>query len=315
MMTMTAAMKQGLVGLSVMLATVVANGGTLAEYLASHYDPTITFNEGSYRESSSHCRLGAAFVTGRDPVTNASRVIALKQFRAALPVQDENRAVILMPPTGGENILDQKWANQLCSRGIRVVMVESFETTPEVGLDLGMYDKQALRSLVAIRQTAEFLNQSGSNSIGILGTSLGALQASFATVIDSRINTAVFIAGGMGLAQIVARSAEPEQARLREMRMKAWKLDQAGYDAAVAKAIHVDVLPFVEPTLKTRKKVLSVVALNDSYVPTETQMRLYNAFGKQGVITFDREHVNSIARTSIFDSLTIVNFLVRNLPK
>ena len=287
----------------------------LAELLAKRYDPRITFSEGETRESLRHCRVQDTFVEGTDPLTGGKRSISMKQYRAQLPVTTENRAVIIMPPTGGENILDDEWANQFCSRGIRVVVIQSFVTIEDSEIDLRMYDRNALRGLVAIRQTIDFLNKTGSQSVGILGTSLGALQASFATVIDPRLNTAVFIAGGLGLADIAAGSNEPIQKQLRETRKQTWKLDQAGYLAALKNAIHVDVGPFIDETLKSKKKVLSVIAMSDSYVPTPTQMRLYEAFGRQSVLTFEGDHVDSIKKTSMFKSLPVVNFLIQNLRK
>lgn len=309
-----------LVGLMVgSVAHALPSAQALRQFLDKHYDPKITYYQNDTKTSTSGCREGMAIVMGRDPISNNQRPIKIKQYRPALPAgvtsaPEANKAIIIMPPTGGENLLDQKYANQFCSRGFRVLIVESFLVLEDNGPDLAMYDRSALRSLVAIRQTANFLNATGSNSLGILGTSLGALQASFATVVDPRLNVATFIAGGMGLADIVAASGEPAQAQLREMRMANAKLNQTQYADQIRQAVHIDVLPLVDTAVLSKtKKVLCMVAMNDSYVPTPTQMRLYEAFGRQGVITFEGDHVDSIKRTAIFKSLAIVNFFLQNL--
>ncbi len=291
-----------------------SNPEVLSKRLDERYSRRISFNQTVVSKSSLNgCSLGSAYVQGLDPVTMTTREVTLKQYRPAASMPQSNRAVIIMPPTGGENVFDENYANQLCSRGVRVVILKSFQILPDSGMDLGMYDREAIRSLVAIRHTITFLNATGSKSVGILGTSLGALEASFATVIDPRLNTAVFIAGGVGLAEIVAKSEQKTTAQLRQFRMDAGHLTRDEYAEAVRKAIHIDVPPLLNPNLAKTKKVLCVLAMRDTYVPTSTQIRLYEAFGSQGVITFEDDHVETISRTATFKSLVIVNFLMKNL--
>jgi hypothetical protein len=204
----------------------------------------------------------------------------------------------------------------LCSKGIRAVIVSSFEMFPEQGLDLKMYDIEALRSLAAIRQTAEYLQRTGAKSIGLLGTSLGAIQGSFGVMVDDRINTATFIVGGLGLAQIAAASQEEGQAKLRRIRMDVWKLNQAQYAEKLRQSIHIDAVAYADdPTLAQRKKVLSIVALGDSYVPTENQMRLYNVWGRQQLITMEREHVSTVMRSAMMHAMEVYNFFDANMAR
>ncbi len=303
----------GFVGVVVSSFAQAAPPAALAQFIADRYDQHVTSFQSDIDTSLSGCRLGAAYVTGRDPVNRGQRTITLKQYRPAAPALESNRAVIIMPPTGGENVLDDKYANQLCSRGLRVVIVQSFEVLPDSNIDLGMYDRDALRSLIAIRQTVDFLTATGSHSIGILGTSLGALQASLATAVDSRISTATFIAGGLGLAAIIAKSNEPANAQLREIRLQKYNISQEQYEQSLNRAIHIDVAPFLDPSLAKTKKVLCVVAMNDTYVPTPTQFKLYDAFGRQGVITFEMDHVAAIEHAATFKSLAIINFFIQKM--
>ena len=256
--------------------------------------------------------MGRTFVTGKDPWTHKNRNIEIDEY-GALDGKTATRAVIIMPPTGGENLIDQRWAGQFCKNGIRAVIIKDFELLFNPGIDLSMYDHLALTSLVAIRQTVDYLTKSGSPTVGILGTSLGAIEASFAVVMDDRLKTATFIVGGMGLAQIAARSDEEGEKQLRDMRKQIWHMDQTQYEQALEKAVHIDVVPFIDPTLPARKKVLSIVAMDDTLVPTANQMSLYDAFGKQQVIPIEHEHVDTVVRTSLLHSKDVLDFFNRNL--
>jgi hypothetical protein len=275
-------------------------------------DKNITYFHSVEKQSIRHCPQGRTFITGREPWTLAKRDIVLNEYEAP----GSRRAVIIMPPTGGENVIDQSYANMLCSRGIRAVIVRSFELFPEDGVDLKMYDIEALRSLAAIRQTAEYLERTGTTSIGLLGTSLGAVQGAFGVMVDDRINTATLIVGGLGLARIAAASEEPAQAELRRIRMDMWNLNQDQYLEKLMRSIHVDAVPYSDdPTLAQRKKVLSIVAVGDTYVPTETQMRLYNVWGRQPLITMKRGHISTVMRSAFLHAMEIYSFFDQNLPR
>jgi hypothetical protein len=273
-------------------------------------DKNIRFYHSVEKQSFKGCSQGRTFIIGKEPWTGAKRTITLNEYEAP----GSTRAVIIMPPTGGENVVDQYWGNLLCSKGIRAVIVSSFELFPENGVDLKMYDIEALRSLAAIRQTAEYLERSGAKTIGLLGTSLGAIQGAFGIMVDDRINTATLIVGGLGLAQIAAASQEPEQVKLREIRMKMWKLDQTQYAEKLRRAVHVDAVPYADdPTLAQRKKVLSIVAEGDTYVPTSNQMRLYRVWGEQPLIEMKRSHISTVMRSAILHAHDVATFFDENL--
>jgi hypothetical protein len=63
------------------------------------------------------------------------------------------------------------------------------------------------------------------------------------------------------------------------------------------------------------KKVLSIIALKDTYVPTYNQMRLYNVWGKQQLITSDHDHVETVLRSAILHGEAVFNFFDQNLIK
>lgn len=285
----------------------------LAALVAKAYDPHVSFVP--YREeklSPGGCSNGRNFIEAKGAWSQQPRTIELNEYRGKLgPTQ---RAVIIMPPTGGETWLDQQWGNALCQAGLRAVIVRSFEMiADDDDFNPRMYDHEALEALVAIRQVTDYLQRTGSTSIGIMGTSLGALQASFAVAVDSRLNTAAFIAGGLGLAQIAAYSNEPAQKKLREIRMPAWHMNQEQYAEALRRAVHIDVVPYVSPALAQTKKVYQVIATEDSYVPTANQWRLYHAFGDQQKLEIKHDHVEAIIRNVFQHKTPLVQFFDQNL--
>src|SRR6185369_6171429 len=116
---------------------------------------------------------------------------------------------LIVPPTGGENLVDQGWANFFCARGYRALILQHWDQDDAVTpLDLGMHDRGSLRALAAVRHAVEYAQDSGAASIGILGASVGAMTSAFAFGVEPRLRAAVLIVGGKAMPAIIARSTE-----------------------------------------------------------------------------------------------------------
>src|SRR5688500_14956213 len=105
------------------------------------------------------------------------------QFKTGIlkyPSQDsDKRSIILMPPTGGTNLIDRSYASTLCERGFDVYILEQWTGGSEYNeLDLLIHEKHYHLAQKAIGLTIE--NIRSSRFIGILGTSAGGIHASIA---------------------------------------------------------------------------------------------------------------------------------------
>ncbi|RYZ77505.1 MAG: hypothetical protein EOP05_01605, partial [Proteobacteria bacterium] len=187
-----------------------ASHGQIRNFMAKHYNPRIKFFASDEGLSGSQCKLERVLIDGKDPVSYGSRIVDVKQYSPGAGMPNSGRAIILLPPTGGENIIDNKWANGFCKRGFRVAVVKTWEVMPENDVDLRMYDRTALRALVAILHTTDYLQRTGAKSIGLLGTSLGAIQGAAAVGFDPRIKAAALIVGGIDLPEILTYSDEAD---------------------------------------------------------------------------------------------------------
>jgi len=146
------------------------------------YRPGITYTEKKDGWSFYGCRMKKVTVEGLDPISFQPRKVKLKIYEAP----GAKKTVLILPPTGGENLLDRGHANTLCYEGIRAVILQSWDYDTETTLDLGMHDRGALRSLAAIRHSLDYLGKDGPQAFGILGTSVGALSSALALGFEPR---------------------------------------------------------------------------------------------------------------------------------
>jgi hypothetical protein len=300
-----------LISLLFLTNAFAATHGQIRAFMAKRYDPNITYFASDDGLSGFQCKLQRVFVTGKDPVSQASRYIDIKHYIPGAGMPNSGRAVIILPPTGGENVLDNKWANTLCKRGFRVAILQRWELLPEEQIGLSMYDRMSLRALVAVLHTSEYFAHTGAKSIGLLGTSLGAIQGAAAVGFDPKIKAATLIVGGIGLHEILANSDEQGITALRDARMQLWGTKLDAYQAALDKAISIEPGDFIG--FSGPKKVLSIVALKDKTVPTANQMKMYDAFGKQELITLNKDHFGAVKHTGIMLSGQVSEFFDKNL--
>lgn len=284
----------------------------VVDVLEKSYSPASNMKEIDAGRSLALCQLKDIGITAKDPLTEE---MGTTNARAYLPLQYNNegaeKTIILLPPTGGENILDRGYANYLCFKGFRTIILQNWPGDGETTIDLGMHDKGAIRSLAAIRRIVDYVKPNRDSQIGILGTSIGAVSSALALGFDKRINVAALIVGGIGMAEIIAQSDESGASKLRASRMAALKFkSQEEYMAALKSAIHIEPGLFHDYT--GEKKVLSFIGAADTTVPTKNQMDLSQAF-KANAITYKGNHSDTIFHVFCNYRKTIFDFFASNL--
>src|SRR6185503_10156418 len=136
----------------------------IVEQVTGSYDPRIEAVTKPAGRSLNGCALSLVTLHGKDPVAGGRRPVSLKQYAAK---SRSDKTILIVPPTGGENLVDQGWANFFCARGYRALILQHWDQDDAVTpLDLGMHDRGSLRALAAVRHAVEYAQDSGAASIG-----------------------------------------------------------------------------------------------------------------------------------------------------
>ncbi len=260
--------------------------------------------------SFAFCKLELRHILGQDPLLKNQRKIEVKDYRPRFK-SGELKTVLLMPPTGGENIIDHAYANELCTHGIRVVLVSHWDYDDEASLDPIMHDRGALRALAAMRNVIDDINPK-KGQLGIMGTSVGGISAALAMGVDERISAGFFIVTGGGMADIIARSTEKHLAQLRDQRIEKYHLkDVQDYRDFLAPSVVVDPLDFASRI--GNRPTSFIVAKDDVTVPTVQQELLIKEFRSQNVERISGDHFHVILKTGLTHKKKIREFFKKYL--
>lgn len=285
-------------------------------------EPQFTLT-GVNRDSKAHipkifnnCRMTPVEITGKDPITGQPRIVQVLSYAQKGADPKKMRTVVLMPPTGGQNALDDWYANRLCDNNLRVVMVQHWTGDMINDHDFGSHDRGAMRAVAAVADVVEYIQPAKPAQLGILGTSVGAITSALALGVDARISTGALIVAGGGMGDIIGKSTEEHLARLREERMAdpAMHLPtETDYVRAATENVKIEPLTFAR--FAKPKKVLSFMGTKDVTVPTANQRLLYQAFGSQELVTHDDNHLETIKHTYFNYRDKIASFFVDNLQE
>jgi hypothetical protein len=274
------------------------------------YHPEISYNILESDWSLYGCKIQKIQISGKDPVTSETRDVNVSLYK---PRKGSNGSVVMiLPPTGGVNILDRGYANELCSLGITAAIVSSWRYQDETSLDFEMHNNGALRALAAARHVVEFLDSSEYKSIGVLGTSIGAVAGTLVLGFESRVTAAALIAGSANFTDIITTSDEKGAAQLRQARMKKFgyrNLEE--YSQAVKKNVWVEPESFITSVEEIKSLVIS--ADNDSTVLSEYQLELAELLQTDNHIHRSGNHLQVIKDSFCYNRNEITDFFVKAL--
>jgi len=206
--------------------------------------------------------------------------------------------VIVFPPVGGKNPLDQEMAETFCEEKVAAFI----PTTDFTGLESpvpppGEDHNHALFRVVSfVRAVSTFSeDEEGLNSekLGLMGASLGGILSSFAMSVVPEVSAGFFIAAGGDLPSILAHSRQSKVEKLKRVRYQEQGfLNDGAYEAWLREKLSYDTLDFTDevPT----ESVEMILSLSDKSVPTVNQWLLHKAFGEPNVTTSKRGHIQTI---------------------
>lgn len=316
--TITAAYSSQQKPISDFRSTSMTNHSSTKNQGPSHFDLTKEFNLDpkisvkTLKKSLSlyGCKTEDVAIQGTDPVTKSLRTVQVTLYKSI--ISRSKKAIVLLPPTGGVNVLDRGYANQICRAGISVALVEGWDHQLDTSLDYSMHDNGAIRYLAATQHVIEFLLDRNLTSIGLLGTSIGAVGGTLAFAVDDRIKAATLIVGSARLADIVAFSDEQGANQLRELRRTEFNLNSVTeYQKILNQSISIEPYKYLEG-VNFQRKSLIITADEDTTVPSEYQYELVKLLnGKE--LRLKGNHLRAIKDTFWNHSSDIINFFKAHL--
>ena len=227
--------------------------------------------------------------------------------------------VVLFPPTGGKNFLDENVAENLCESDIAVFL----PTNDFTGIDQAdpppVEDHDhALRRVVAatktfIQYSKEHYRLDGSKA-GIFGASLGGIIGTFSMSVLPDISAGYFIVAGGDVPNILAHSTQERVVRLKNIRkqQEGFRNDEE-YEAWLQANLSLEPLEYAVniPT----ETVQMVISTNDSSVPTDNQYLLHEALGKPEHEVSSSGHVWTILNSMSGSSRGIIDFFNQRFSK
>lgn len=218
--------------------------------------------------------------------------------------QPTSKSILIMPPTGGTNYIDRRYATDLCRAGFDVYILDSWSNMEFETIQLDRHQKFYMRAQLAV---SEVLKAVPAGFVGMLGTSLGGLHTSISIQTQPRVQAAFLIVAGTPIIDTVMESDQEAMIALRKVRR-----DQLGYktDSELHEALRQAFT--LEPQKlgsSYKDKIIGMsIATEDTTVPTSRQIELKNFYQPQTVITHESSHFWGIVKTWLFETSDIVSF-------
>lgn len=213
------------------------------------------------------------------------------------PFPGSTKSLLIIPPTGGTNVIDRSYVRHFCAAGFNVYILDKWTMYDEYALDLEIHRRYYARTQRAIELIMNRIPVD--HSVGILGTSVGALHASIATGRLPRISKALFITGGADITGLIVDSDQKIMKDAREKRNKMFGFKtRDDYYNELKKHIELDPLFFQDGF--QGKEISMVVADNDTTVPGPYQRLLQKISGSKRTLEMSDNHFWAIVKTWLF---------------
>ncbi len=220
------------------------------------------------------------------------------------PYEGSKQTIIIMPPTGGTNVIDRSYARILCSEGFNVYILDKFTGYDEYNLDLEIHRRYYGRTQRAVDLILSDIPQD--HTVSILGTSVGALHAAISTGRIERIKKALIITGGADITGLIVDSDQEIMRVAREKRNKMFGFKtRDDYYSELKKHIELDPL-FFEAGYPG-KKISMVIADNDTTVPGPYQRLLQKIAKPKRILEMSDNHFWAIVKTWLFHRKFVID--------
>lgn len=227
-------------------------------------------------------------------------------------LSSSRKHILILPPTGGSNVLDRSWARNFCANGFNAHIIERWTLLDEFSTDLGLHQRLYGRSQKAIGLVLDHLE--GAEYVGVLGTSIGGIFTAMAMGIHDRIDAAFVITAGADMAVLIANSDQEAMTDLWEKRRSQFSIpDKKTYIDLLKSKIEYD--PLQLPRKFDGKDLGMIIATEDTTVPTENQVSLQEFWKPKTIINLQNNHFWAIVKSWLWDSGKVVDFFKTSAAK
>lgn len=221
---------------------------------------------------------------------------------------ESRRHVVVIPPTGGTNMLDRSWGKRLCEAGLSAHILEHWTQDDEYALDLGIHQRFYQRTQRAIGLLLNDLP--ASDFVGILGTSIGGIHAAMAMGLHPRLGAAFVITAGARMHTMIAESDQQVMVEAWEKRREMFNIsDKTEYARRLDGHIKYDAEKL--PRHFAGKPLGMVVARGDTVVPRANQEVLRQLWRPETVIEWRFNHFLTIVWSWWWDRNRVINFFTQ----
>lgn len=248
-----------------------------------------------------------------DPVDGNPFNVTAKAYR---PDIKNAPVVFILPTIIAESVVERRLASRFCKNGIAAFILDVVkDLTPAQELpDLNVHDQSYVRALAGVRTVMANLkaDSSLSQTYGIMGLSLGGIQASFIAGSEPLIKASVIVVGAGNVPGILAYSDQKIVAKQRDERLKYFNLsDQKAYEETLKPLIPHDPINVAINVLPG--SMYMFIALNDKTVPTKYQQELRAKIAEPLVYEIKTNHVGAVIKAGSVHAGKVTKFFLRKL--
>ncbi len=218
------------------------------------------------------------------------------------------KLLVILPPTGGTNIIDRSYAKMFCQNGYQVITLNDWTGAKDTNPDFSLHQRVHAGAQKALDL---ILSQFPADFTGVLGTSLGGVFASTAAHNLEGINAVFTITAGTPISDIIVHSQQKELMKLKSHRSQVLGVPQE--QEQIQRIRQVFYLEPLDLPPKHKSKCLGmVIASKDTVVPAPYQYQLRDFWQPHKVIELNYDHFWGIVNTWLFYNREILNFFERS---
>lgn len=215
-------------------------------------------------------------------------------------VENSNELVVVFPPTGGGNFINQSISEFLAKNGFNVLNVtfhskifrqNQWEKIHDIAaLDAELdYMKNSFENVVADSQKAIDMVFKKDMKVMAVGVSLGGIFATMLDANDKRVDGGVFMLSGADLAEIITQSKETGIIKIRKEVMKNLGLSQKQlYQEIKNRTQEIEPLNYLQRL--NPKKILLINAMFDQVIPSQSKKLMRKALPGVTILNLPTGH-------------------------
>jgi hypothetical protein len=244
---------------------------------------------------------------------NSGENISYSRYTLKNEAKKKNKALLILPPTGGKNIIDEGYALNFCRRGFDVFILErSWETSGYSSLDFNIHQDYQTKIQKAFRSMIMTIDKMGYSKLNVLGTSAGSIDMNVTLGIPevaSKISSYFNIVAGVGLCEIIATTGEKGLRALRKRRMKELNIgSMKDYQDKICDALKWQSAQ----TLPEHIKFGAIISMKDETVATKFQLEMVERYKPSVLVKSDFNHFYTVVSSYFLHKYKIINFFKKD---